>query len=126
MTTIQFVGPGSDHPDQSATPNDLNNFGPAVGFSWQLPWFGEGKTSVRGGFQLTYGGAGRNANNAEALIGNVPGNISVATLQTSNYPQLANPGRALTLVDLPLIVPVIPSSPAVPGDRFRSITGIRI
>ena len=123
MTTIQFVGPGSDHPDQSATPNDLNNFGPAIGFSWQLPWFGEGKTSLRGGFQLTYGGAGRNANNAENLIGNVPGNISTAVLQTSNYPELVNPTRALTLVDLPLIVPVIPSSPAVPGGQIPIYNG---
>ncbi|HLQ78048.1 MAG TPA: carboxypeptidase-like regulatory domain-containing protein, partial [Terriglobia bacterium] len=27
MTAIQFVGPGSDHPNLSATPNDMNNFG---------------------------------------------------------------------------------------------------
>ena len=34
--------------------NDWNNFGPAVGFSWQLPWLGKGKTNIRGGYQITY------------------------------------------------------------------------
>ena len=33
---------------------DLNNFGPAVGFAWQLPWFGKGKTTLRGGYQVSY------------------------------------------------------------------------
>ena len=54
MTTMDFIGPGSPNPNVSAIKNDLNNFGPAVGFAWQVPWFGEGKTSVRGGFQVTY------------------------------------------------------------------------
>ncbi len=33
---------------------DLINFGPAVGFAWQIPWFGKGKTTLRGGYQTTY------------------------------------------------------------------------
>ena len=33
---------------------DSNNFGPAVGFAWQLPWFGKGKTTLRGGYQMNY------------------------------------------------------------------------
>jgi hypothetical protein len=59
LTTIEFVGPNSPNPSKSVLPNDLNNFGPAVGFSWQVPWFGEGKTTLRGGYQMTYGGSGR-------------------------------------------------------------------
>ena len=125
LTTIQFVGPGSDHPKRSATPNDRNNFGPAIGFSWQVPWFGEGKTSVRGGFQVTYGGSGRNAGAAETLIGNVPGNTSTATLAVSDFPQLQNavPGRALTLADLSALVPVKPTSPALPGGQIAVYNG---
>ena len=53
-TQQQFIGPNSQQPDVSAFDKDLNNFGPAVGFAWQLPWFGKGKTTLRGGYQLTY------------------------------------------------------------------------
>jgi len=53
-TVQEFVGPGSPQPDVSVFEKDLNNFGPAVGFAWQLPWFGKGKTTLRGGYQLSY------------------------------------------------------------------------
>jgi hypothetical protein len=59
ITTIEFVGPNTPNPGKTVSPNDWNNFGPAVGFSWQVPWFGEGKTTLRGGYQITYGGSGR-------------------------------------------------------------------
>ena len=117
LTRIEFVGPDSDNPNLSALPRDRNNFGPAIGFSWQVPWFGEGKTTVRGGFQLTYGGSGRNANDAENLLGNAPGSNSTANLLTSDFPELVNATRALTLVDVPQIIPIKPTSPALPGGQ---------
>jgi outer membrane receptor protein involved in Fe transport len=55
LMQVEFIGPNSPNPTKTAWPRDKNNFGPAVGFSWQLPWFGEGKTTVRGGYQITYG-----------------------------------------------------------------------
>jgi outer membrane receptor protein involved in Fe transport len=54
LSGLEFVGPGSKNPGKSVYPKDWNNFGPAVGFAWQLPWFGAGKTSVRGGYQITF------------------------------------------------------------------------
>jgi hypothetical protein len=54
LTEQYFIGPGSDHPDEQLFNKDLNNFGPAVGFAWQLPWFGKGKTTLRGGYQMNY------------------------------------------------------------------------
>ena len=114
LTQIEFVGPGSPNPNKTAIPADRNNFGPALGFSWQVPWFGVGKTTVRGGYQTTFGGAQRNGAALENLIGNIPGSGSTATTITTDYPQLTN-GRALQLSDLPLLVPVRPSSPATPG-----------
>jgi hypothetical protein len=54
LTQQEFIGPGSPQPDVSVFNKDLNNFGPAVGFAYQLPWFGKGKTTVRGGYQLSY------------------------------------------------------------------------
>jgi hypothetical protein len=49
-----FIGPGSPNPDEMLFNKDLNNFGPAIGFAWQLPWFGKGKTTLRGGYQVNY------------------------------------------------------------------------
>jgi hypothetical protein len=54
LTEQQFIGPDSPNPDQNFFEKDLNNFGPAVGFAWQLPWFGRGKTTLRGGYQVSF------------------------------------------------------------------------
>jgi hypothetical protein len=64
-------------PTRPAFKNDLNNIGPAVGFSWNLPFFGEGKTTIRGGYQVTFGGSGRlvgggGATSSEVVIGGAP------------------------------------------------------
>jgi hypothetical protein len=40
------VGPGSPNPNTMVWNRDLNNFGPHLGFSWQLPWFGRGLTAA--------------------------------------------------------------------------------
>jgi len=99
--------------------NDLNNFGPAVGFSWQVPFFGEGKTTVRGGYQLTYGGSGRLAgggasNSTEVAAGGAPGALSQANTVLADFASLTA-GRVLNLTDVPALVPVTPTNPAIPG-----------
>src|SRR5262249_36542769 len=53
-TAVEFVGKNSPHPGTPWYNDDYNNFGPAIGFAWQVPWFGAGKTTVRGGYQLTH------------------------------------------------------------------------
>ncbi|PYS50391.1 MAG: hypothetical protein DMG13_21185 [Acidobacteria bacterium] len=77
LTTIQFVGKNSPNPGIPWYPNDWNNFGPAVGFAWQVPWFGAGKTTVRGGYQVTYQ-IGESFNNLFQEQ-NVPGSTYNAT-----------------------------------------------
>src|SRR5678810_1441479 len=53
LTTVQFVGVNSPHPDEKLYKDDWNNVGPNVGFSWALPWFGENKTTLRGGYGIS-------------------------------------------------------------------------
>jgi hypothetical protein len=119
LTTIEFVGPNSPNPSKSVLPNDMNNFGPAVGFSWQVPWFGEGKTTLRGGYQMTYGGSGRLvgggfANTIEGVAGNSPGAISNGATVLSDYPA----GTVFNLANASQLVPVKPTNPALPGGQI--------
>ena len=96
----------------------MNNFGPAVGFSWQVPWFGEGKTTLRGGYQMTYGGSGRLvgggfANTIEGVAGNSPGAISNAATVLSD-----DPTTVFNLANASQLVPVKPTNPALPGGQI--------
>jgi hypothetical protein len=43
MTTMDFIGPNSPHPSETAIKNDYNNFGPAVGFAWQVHGSAKGR-----------------------------------------------------------------------------------
>jgi len=119
MSSIQFVGPGSPNPDIKAMPVNYYNFGPAVGFAYQVPWFGEGKTTIRGGYQQTFGGAGRDngaLGGTESEIANAPGATHTATTVVSD-PVLQNilATRAITLADVPTLVPVRPTiTPGAP------------
>ncbi len=90
LTELIFIGPDSPNPDQKPYRQDRNNFGPAVGFAWQMPWFGKGKTLLRGGYQLSYTSTGQ-ANSVEGIIANPPGSIYPNTYTATNtYLSLAN------------------------------------
>jgi hypothetical protein len=90
-----------------AIPENHGNFGPAIGFAYELPWFGEGKTTIRGGYQQTFqrilvNNSGE-ANGTDTFIGQIPG--SQQTFNTAvgdaKYQAILNPTsgtpRALNL-----------------------------
>jgi hypothetical protein len=110
LTQIEFVGPNTPNPKKVVIPVDRNNFGPAVGFAWQVPWFGKGRTVVRGGYQITFNGI-HDSNTLDTLLGSAPGNTLGATTQVTDAELDAiTKTRALNLTDLPKLVPVRPTN----------------
>jgi Carboxypeptidase regulatory-like domain len=130
VSSIQFVGPGSPNPNIAAEPVNYHDLGPAIGFAYQLPWFGDGKTTIRGGFQKTYGVAGRNGSSlggTEAEIANAPGAaLTAATSIGDQAFQSIVSKRALNLSDIQTLVPVRPTSaPGAPVPIYgRSVAPV--
>ena len=138
LSSIQFVGPGSPNPSVKAIPEQSHNLGPAIGFAYTLPWFGEGKTTIRGGYQQLFqrvlvNNSGE-ANGTDTFIGQIPGSQQTATTTITDpaFQAVINPssgtGRAVNLSDLANLVPVRPlSNPGgvIPlGVRNQAIQGI--
>jgi len=119
-TVFQFVGPNSPHSGQLPYNNDWKNFGPAVGFAYQLPWFGESKTTVRGGYQITYQGGSR-FNTLENALTQPPGRVyaGIYTGTASNpYMDLTNVTPAT--VPTPLPAGTAPMTPIQITDRTQT------
>jgi hypothetical protein len=106
LTTIEFVGPKTPNPDRLAYPNDMNNFGPAIGFSYNTNLLGENRpTTIRGGYQLTFGGSGRvvgggGSTASETVIASAPGALQNAATVFSDFDEY------LDLTDIPKLVPI--------------------
>jgi hypothetical protein len=121
LTSEQFVGPNSPNTGRGIYPNDMNNFGPSFGFSWQVPFWGEGKTTVRGGYQVTYQGGGR-FSTIEPVISSPPGSTTNAT-----YADPSNLYLDLTDLTVPGVIPVPPTVAAPMGairvnDRTQTVS----
>jgi len=118
ITELEFVGPGSPHPERSAAPSDWNNFGPAIGFAYQVPefvpWLGQ-RSTLRGGYSITYSPT-RNLSTVQGgiqdMFGSAPGSTSTLSTQAQLSAQV--PGY-LDLRDIARIVPLRPVSPSLPG-----------
>jgi hypothetical protein len=114
LTALEFIGPNSPNPDSQIYASDRNNFGPAIGFAWQIPWFGAGKTTIRGGYQITYQGTQRGGD-LQSANGFIPGSIFRAqfTGTTGN--------EYLDLTSLSKFTPVPPAANGVLVRPLQSI-----
>jgi len=108
ISKIVFIGPGSNNPKQTLLPQDWH-VSPAVGFAWQLPWFGEGQTTMRGGFQRCYGGAG--ALFPGGLLSGPGGSDTLAPAINTTSAAISSilSTRALNLSDIPVLIPMAPT-----------------
>ena len=117
-TVFEYVGKNSPNPNKSFFPNDWNNFGPAIGFAWQVPWFGAGKTTVRGGYQITYNGLPSFNSLTQTQV--TPGSTLAA-----NYQGDSGANAYLDLTKLPSVVPVPqiikPMQPVPLSDRTQQV-----
>ena len=108
LAQYEFVGPNSPNSDKSPWNKDLNNFGPHVGFAWQFPWFGKGKTTLRGGYSISYSPI-NNFDGYANIIAKVPG---------ANYQyNFTGGGTAPAYVNLSNVgslVPLVPSASIQP------------
>jgi hypothetical protein len=112
LTAIQFVGKNSPNPDQKLHKDDWNNFGPAVGLSWQIPWFGRDKTVLRAGYGINYSGAAR-FNQLDATVATAPGMNLFPQPVPSTYTNLTG-----------VVLPVAKTAPLQPiqlTDRTQDI-----
>lgn len=118
LTIPEFVGKGSPNPGIPWYQNDYKDFGPAVGFAWQVPWFGKDKTTVRGGYQITFQqGQVPNALTQENVV---PGSTYSSAYQGD---PAATPYLDLTKVQaaIPTPVPIQPMQPVPISDRSQQI-----
>jgi hypothetical protein len=73
LVSFRSIGPDGQHSGDSLYPKSLKNLGPAVGFAYELPWLGKGKTTIRGGYQLSYISMAGNFGSIQSAAGQSPG-----------------------------------------------------
>src|SRR5437773_10429680 len=123
LTTAEFVGKYSDHPDVQLYNDSWRNVAPAVGFSWSLPWLGKDKSVLRAGYGWSYVGRpliGANSGNSiTGVAGGVPGTFGGQGNGQLTYTQAPYLSTANLTLPIPLQFPVLGP---IPIDGSRSDT----
>jgi Carboxypeptidase regulatory-like domain len=89
QTLVEFVGKNSPNPNTQLYADDYNNFAPAVGLSWSVPYWGKDRTVVRAGYGMSYQGGGRSFT-LDGIVGGVPGVAYSNTFTSANLISLGN------------------------------------
>jgi hypothetical protein len=72
-TQMVLIGTDSKYPNLGIWPSDKNNFAPALGFAWSPSLFGKDKTTIRGGYQMSYLLPGNSLSWIDNDAGRLPG-----------------------------------------------------
>jgi len=127
LTQVQFVGQHSTNPNINVNlkGNNYKNFGPAIGLSWNVPWFGKGKTVLRSGYGISYQGALRNFITVDSTVGTVPG-INVVGTGGNGLLYTPTAYTSLSNITLPVPLPVGQATSApfqvLANDRTQGIS----
>jgi hypothetical protein len=120
---FNFVGPNSPNEGRSVFEKDKNNFGPAAGFAWSPSFLGADRTTIRGGYQVTFQGGSR-FSPLEVPLTYPPGRIYDATYSGDaniRYLDLTTVSAAGVL-PAPLPPGVAPMTPISLTDRSQSVS----
>jgi hypothetical protein len=123
-TVLQLAGKNSPNPDTLFYKNDWNNFAPALGFSWTLPWFGKDKTVLRAGYGINYQGAASYNAGLSLLTGNNQGLSYTQNLTTlglgATFLNFASPNLP---VPMPAPTSITPLTPEPFDVRTNALAG---
>src|SRR6266516_1059709 len=112
LTQVQLIGKHSPNPNTRLYNDDWNNFAPAVGLSWSLPYFGKDKTVLRAGYSVAYQ---RNALRlVDIVAGDQPGLRTETFLTPDTY-------LDLTRLRLPLAPDAEPLAIVPFTDRLQTV-----
>lgn len=105
LTRVELVGPGSANADRKLYKNDWNNWSPAVGMAYSLPWLGRDKTIFRAGYSVAYERISIRL--LDVISGDQPGLRQVANFLSAQKLDLSNarfpvPTTAAPLALVPL------------------------
>jgi hypothetical protein len=103
----ELIGKNSAQPGKQLYKDDRNNFAPAIGMSWSVPYFGKDKTVIRAGYGISYELASR-MQKFDSTVGSFPGLNQAASHPAGNtylnlanlslpIPEQAPPGSLLTV-----------------------------
>ena len=119
VTVYEFIGPGSPNPGKSVFNKDLNNFAPHLGFALQLPWFGRGQTTLRGGWSVSYSQINTFDGYSTQIVNNAVATPSRAENLTGEGDR-GTPGTTayyMDLTDLNWLLPVVPGGRITPEEQ---------